>query len=123
MSYSLALDPATGDLRRDSESQIAITADPSPELLLAICVPIGSFHGDPEQGSRVPEIVRGEAPADVAAELESAGLDAVARLEAAGLVQVERVEYRPDARVLAIWTEQLAEPAVSLAVERMSADG
>lgn len=120
MSYSLAIDPATGDLRRDEDGQVAITADPSPELLLAISVPIGSFHGDPEQGSRIPDIVSSEAPADIGAELESAALDAVGRLEAVGLVRVEQVEYAPERRTLTIWTEELAEPAVTMSIEGTS---
>ncbi|WP_428262896.1 hypothetical protein [Haliangium sp.] len=110
MSFSLAIDPATGDLVRDADGQIATTTDPSPELLLAISVPVGSFHGDPEQGSRIPDILRGPPPSDLEAEVEAAARDGLRRLEEVGLVAVESIDFSAHTRELSVWTDELADP-------------
>ena len=85
------IDPNTMDIALDGDGKPAVTTSPAPELLLAMGVSRGTVIGDPELGSRVPDIVRTDAPS--IAEVEAAAVDGVARLERAGTVVVEGVAF------------------------------
>ena len=110
MSFSLAIDPETNDVKFDQDGQVVITEDPTSELLLAISVPLGSYHGDPEQGSRIPDLISGPPIPNPEPEIEAAAEDALRRLEETGLVSVQAVDYSPPTGVLSIDSEQLAQP-------------
>jgi hypothetical protein len=111
VSLSLAIDPETRDILFDEDNQVVYDQSPAPELILAISVPVGSFHGDPDQGSRVPGMVSGgEAVFQPESAVERAARDALARLEEQDLVRVMRVTYDPAERDLTIDSEDLVTP-------------
>jgi hypothetical protein len=111
VSLSLAIDSETRDIRFDEEGQVVYDPTPAPELLLAIGIPVGSFHGDPDQGSPLPAMVSGgEAVFQPASAIERAALGALARLEEQDLVRVEQVTYDPAARDLTIDSDDLVKP-------------
>lgn len=110
MSFAYAIDPSTGDFLLDDDGQVVTTTDPSPEMILAIGVPVGRAFADPNLGSRIPGFVSGGRAPSSPAEVESAARDALARVEAAGLLTVESVTYEAVERELTIEAAELAEP-------------
>lgn len=111
MSYSLEIDPETGDIVfSDDGSELSTATEPTPELYLAIQVPLGSSVADPDLGSRLQSLVTGDPVADPSASIEAAGREAIARLERFGLVTLERIAYDAGERELTIDTAELAGP-------------
>ena len=110
MSIALAIDAATGDLILDDDGQVTTTEDPSPEILLAIGVPIGSVFAAPEMGSRIPGFVSGRRPPTSPNEIAQAAVDALARLQATGLITVESVTYDSADRLVTTTVAELADP-------------
>lgn len=109
MSFAYAIDPSTGDFILDDDGQPVVTTDPSPELLLAVGVPVGRAFADPELGSRIPSFVSG-GRTPKANDVETAARDALTRIEAAGLVTVEAITFDAEERELLIETAELADP-------------
>ena len=101
---SIYIDPETRDivLAEDGPQR---SAAPVAELLLAIGIVKDSFHGDPDQGSRIPLLVTGEPPVDARNAVESAGREALERLVAQGAITVANVAYSPATRELLLETD------------------
>ena len=92
MPIELYIDPTTGDLDIDG-GELVLTDTPATSLYLAIAVPVGTFHGDPELGSTIPAMIRsGKPPIDQRAALEAAARSATRRLETRGVIAVEAIE-------------------------------
>lgn len=102
----LHLDPATRDLVLDGD-QAAVIDDPRTELVLALGVELDTFHGDPDQGSRIPSLIKGLPPVDARRAVESAATEAVARLESQGLVELREALYDPADNVVTVDTDSL----------------
>ncbi len=88
----LVFDPITRDLVLDGDSA-KLTEEPTTEILLAIGIEADSFHGDPDQGSRLPALISGPPVVDAARDVEFAAQEALARLEAQGTIKVTRVAF------------------------------
>lgn len=109
MSVALYIDPVSRDIVIGNEAEF--TEDPSPELLLAIGVRLGSLYQDPGQGSTIPSIVSdGVPPVDAKTAIENGAHTALARLEASGLVTVDDVVYSDGE--LTITTQEMIAPIV-----------
>ena len=100
---SIYIDPATQDIVLTEDGPMR-SAAPIAEILLAVGVVKDSFHGDPDQGSRIPLLVTGEPPVDPRNAVESAGREALERLAAQGAITVVNVAYSPADRELLLET-------------------
>lgn len=108
MPFELAINPATGDLVFENGEPV-LTESATTGLYLAIAIPRGSFHGDPELGSDLPAMVSGGTPPiDQEAELEAAARAALQRLVGHGLVTIEAIEV--EGTTITIRTTELAAP-------------
>lgn len=99
---SLVFDPVTRDLVLDGDSA-QLTDNPTTEILLALGVEQNSFHGDPDQGSRIPSLVTGPPPVDARREVEQAAHEGLERLETQGLITVTDVVF--DSQTLTVDVE------------------
>jgi len=108
MPFELAIDPVTGDIAFDDGEPVT-TDSPATSLYLAIAIPRGSFHGDPELGSELPAMVSGGTPPiDQEAALEAAARSAVQRLADHGVVAIEAIDVQ--GTTITIHSTELAAP-------------
>ncbi len=63
MAFSYKIDPATRDIVI-ADGQVVLDDSPATAILLAIDIPRGTWYGDPEQGSRLGELVTGHPARD-----------------------------------------------------------
>jgi hypothetical protein len=101
------INPETHDIEFAADGSVRLTSSPSTELLLAIGIETNTFHGDPDQGSRIPALIQGPPPVDARRAVESAAREALQRLVTQGRIAVTRVEYSESAGELLIETDEL----------------
>ena len=110
MDWMYAIDPETGDYLLDEQGRLVKTSSPALALYRAIDIPLGSFFADPDDGSRIAEILGGppRAPEEMKAALERAAREAIGRLP--HLVTLRAVTYDAERRTLTIDTDELPNP-------------
>ncbi len=106
MGWMYAIDPATGDYLLDPGGRLVKTTDPTPALVRAIRVPLASFFSDPDDGSRIPELLAGRprSPGEFKIAIQRAARDALRRLRP--IVTVRAIAYDHERRTLTIDTEE-----------------
>jgi len=78
-----------GDILTDANGDPVYDRPPTGDLVLAMGVSLGTFHADPDMGSTVPELTRGDPRQST--EIRNAITVGLQRLEAVGTLIVEDV--------------------------------
>jgi hypothetical protein len=101
MSLSIQIDPVARDIVM-GEHGPELVSDPSPELLLCVAVPLGSFPAEPEMGSRLPLLVAGGPAESDPGVLVAETRTAVQQVADAGLATIEDVRVEDGAVVVSV---------------------
>ena len=101
------INPETHDIELDADGSVTLTDSPSTELLLALGIETNTFHGDPDQGSRIPALLQGSPPVDARRAVETAAREALQRLVAQGRIVLTSIEYSVADRELLVQADEL----------------
>lgn len=108
MSTSYKINAQTHDWELDADGHLVEVEDIIPEVILAVVMKRGLYHGDPNQGSDIYQALEGEPPANVNTFVEQAASQSLATLEAQSLATVNVISFTSP--VLLIDIDQLPEP-------------
>jgi hypothetical protein len=108
------LNPETRDIEFAADGSVALTDEPTTEILLAIGVELNSYHGDPDQGSRIPALLHGAPPVDAKRAVETAAREALQRLVTQGRIAITSVAYSVADRELVVEVDGLTTLAMEV---------
>lgn len=97
-----------GQMVLDDNGNPIYDRPPTGDLLLAMGVSLGTFHADPDLGSEVPALVKGEPRRP--AEIRNAIAVGLQRLESVGVVTVDDVIVFERDSIAQVYTTQIDQP-------------